>query len=82
MRFVWLRKECLSVWPRNPMGHNEDVVSAWRGVCDVPHRIGEQVPDAIYVEAPLNQVNAFLSSESSLRPKADNIYMVGCGSLH
>ncbi|RVW33229.1 Retrovirus-related Pol polyprotein from transposon RE1 [Vitis vinifera] len=27
--FVWLRKGCLSVWPRNPMGHNEDVVSAW-----------------------------------------------------
>ncbi|RVW32634.1 hypothetical protein CK203_076502 [Vitis vinifera] len=21
----------LSVWPRNPMGHNEDVVSAWGG---------------------------------------------------
>ena len=28
-------------------------------VCDVPHRIGEQVPDAIYVEAPFNQVDAF-----------------------
>ena len=27
--------------------------------CDVPHRIGENVPDAIYVEAPLNQVDAF-----------------------
>ena len=24
----------LSVWPRNPMGHNEDVGSAWGGwVC-------------------------------------------------
>ena len=22
-------RECLSVWPHNPMGHNEDVVSAW-----------------------------------------------------
>ena len=43
------------------MGHNEDVVSAWGGggVCDVPHRIGENVPGAIYVEAPLNQVDAF-----------------------
>ena len=41
------------------MGHNEDVVSAWGGICDVPHRIGEQVPGAIYVEAPLNQVDAF-----------------------
>ena len=51
----------LSVWPRNPMGHNEDVVSAWGGggICDVPHRIGEEVPGAIYVEAPLNQVDAF-----------------------
>ena len=29
--FVWPRKGCLSVWPRNPMGHNEDVVSAWGG---------------------------------------------------
>ena len=42
------------------MGHNEDVVSAWGGgVCDVPHCIGENVPGAIYVEAPLHQVNAF-----------------------
>ena len=41
------------------MGHNEDVVSAWGGVCDVPHRIGKNVPGAIYVETPLNQVNAF-----------------------
>ena len=29
------------------------------GVCDVPHRIGENVPGAIYVEALLNQVDAF-----------------------
>ena len=41
------------------MGHNEDVVSAWGGICDVPHRIGEKVPNAIYVEAPLNQVDVF-----------------------
>ena len=43
------------------MGHNKDVVSTWGegGVCDVPHRIEENVPGAIYVEAPLNQVNAF-----------------------
>ena len=27
--------------------------------CDVPHRIGENVPGAIYVEAPLNQLDAF-----------------------
>ena len=36
-----------SVWPRNPMGHNEDVVSAWGGggggVCHIPHRIGEKL---------------------------------------
>ena len=49
----------LSVWPCNPMGHNEDVVSAWGGICDVPHWIGEEVPGSIYVEAPLNQVDAF-----------------------
>ena len=30
-----------------------------RGICDVPHRIREEVPGAIYVEAPLNQVDAF-----------------------
>ena len=41
------------------MGHNEDVVSVWGGVCDVPYRIRENVPGAIYVEAPLNQVDAF-----------------------
>ena len=57
--FVWPRKECLSVWPRNPMGHNEDVVSAWGGVCDVPHRIGENVPGTLYIETPLNPVDTF-----------------------
>ena len=41
------------------MGHNEDVVSVWGVVCDVPHRIGENVPDTIYVETPLNQVDTF-----------------------
>ena len=41
------------------MGHNENVVSVWEGVCDVPHRIEENVLDAIYVEAPLNQVDVF-----------------------
>ncbi|RVW81511.1 Retrovirus-related Pol polyprotein from transposon 17.6 [Vitis vinifera] len=45
----------LSVWPRNPMGHNKDVVSAWGGVFDVPHRIREKVPGVIYVDVPLNQ---------------------------
>ena len=33
------------------------------GVCDIPHRIGEKVPNAIYVEAPLNQVDVFRSEE-------------------
>ena len=28
-------------------------------VCDVPHRIEENIPSVIYVEAPLNQVDAF-----------------------
>ena len=38
-----------SVWPRNPMGHNEDVVSAGGGggVCHIPHRIGEKFPGTI-----------------------------------
>ena len=27
--------------------------------CDVPHRIGENIPGTIYVEAPLNQVDTF-----------------------
>ena len=26
---VWSHGGCLSVWPCNPIGHNEDVVSAW-----------------------------------------------------
>ena len=27
------------VWSHNPVGHNEDVVSVWGGVCDIPHQI-------------------------------------------
>ena len=27
--------------------------------CDVPYRIGENVPNTIYIETPLNQVDAF-----------------------
>ena len=41
------------------MGHNEDIMSAWEGVCDIPHWIGGKVPGAIYVETPLNQVDTF-----------------------
>ena len=29
------------------------------GVCNVPHRIGENVPGAIYVEVSFNLVDAF-----------------------
>ena len=62
--YVWLRRGCLIVWPHNPMGHNEDVVSAWGGgggggVCHIPHRIGEKLPDTIYVWVPLNLVDVF-----------------------
>ena len=37
-----------SVWPRNSMGHNEDVVYAMGGgggggVCHIPHQIGEKL---------------------------------------
>ena len=35
------------VWPRNLVGHNEGVVFAWGGVCDIPYRIGGKVPSAI-----------------------------------
>ena len=41
------------------MGHDEDVVSTWRGVCDVPHWIEKNVLGAIYVETSLNQVDTF-----------------------
>ena len=29
------------------------------GGCDVPHQIGKNVPDTIYVEVHLNQVDTF-----------------------
>ena len=35
-----------SLWPRNSMGQNEDVVFVWGGggcVCHIPHRIGEKL---------------------------------------
>ena len=57
--FVWPCKGYLSIWPHNPIGHNENVVPAWRGVCNVSHWIGENVPSAIYVKTPLNKVDAF-----------------------
>ena len=57
--FVWPHKGYLSVWPHNPVGYNEDVVSTWGSVCDVPHRIREKVPSAIYLEVSLNKVDAF-----------------------
>ena len=51
---------CLFLWVHNPMGHDEDVVFAWVGVvCDVLHRIGEKVPNVIYVWVHLNLVDAF-----------------------
>ena len=52
-----------------------------KGVCDVPHRIGENVPGAIYVETPLNLVDAFESREDPFGSKADNIYTVESRSL-
>ena len=58
-RFVRPRRGCLFVWPRNPMGHNEDVVSAWGGVCDISHQIEGKVLDVIEVWTPLNPINAF-----------------------
>ena len=29
--FFWPHRGCLFVWFHNPVGHNEDVVSAWGG---------------------------------------------------
>ena len=35
-------------WPHNPVGRNEDIVSAGGGgVCDIPYRIGGIVPSTI-----------------------------------
>ena len=36
-----------------------DPVPSSDPTCNVPHQIGENVPSAIYVEAPLNPVDAF-----------------------
>ena len=41
------------------MRHNEDVMSAWGGICDVSHQIGEKVYSVIYVKVLFNFVNAF-----------------------
>ena len=41
--FIWNHRGCLSILLRNPIGHNEDVVFAWKGggggVCHITHRI-------------------------------------------
>ena len=41
------------------MGDNEDIVSAWGGVCDISHQIEGKVLDVIEVWTPLNPINAF-----------------------
>ena len=45
--FVCPCKGCLSIWPHDTKGHNKDVVSTWKGVCDVLYQIREKVPNAI-----------------------------------
>ena len=40
-------QECSSIWLRNSVGHNGDVVSAWEDVCNIPHRIKRKVPNFI-----------------------------------
>ena len=48
------------VAPIQDMGHERGQLKLTRNLnCDVPHRIWENVPSAIYVEAPLNQVDTF-----------------------
>ena len=48
-----------SVWPRNPMEHNDDVVSILGGVCHIPHRIGNKLYGTILIWSPLNLVEVF-----------------------
>ena len=40
-------QECSSIWLRNSVGHNGDVVSAWEDVCNIPHRIKRKVFNVI-----------------------------------
>ena len=61
------------------MRHNKDVVSAWGGVYDVPHRIGKKDSSTIYVETSLNQVDAFLSREGPLGLKRTISTWLGAG---
>ena len=66
-RLMELTLEKKSKWPTRSKdmdidgqdSFNEKITDRQEGLCDVPHRIGENVLGAIYVEAPLNQVDAF-----------------------
>ena len=73
------RKECLSIWSRNLMGYNEDVVSAW-GVFVTSH-IGYEINFLAiynYISISFSQLSRHvLKPRGSFGPKADNIYMVG-----
>ena len=57
--FVWPHKGICLFDPTLPWDTTRTLCLHGGGVCDVPHRIRENVPGAIYVEAPLNQVDAF-----------------------
>ena len=58
--FVWPCKGIRLFGPAIPWDTTRTLCLHGRGgVCDVPHRIGENVLGAIYVDAPLNQVDAF-----------------------
>ena len=46
---VWPHERCLSVRPFNRMRYKEDVVSAWKDICDVLHQIREKVPNVVLV---------------------------------
>ena len=65
--FVWVFV-CLA-----PQSHGTQrehcVCMGGGGVCDVLHRIWEKVPDAIYVEAPLNKVTRFKAIRTPLDSK-------------
>ena len=56
--FVWPNRRYLFVLPHNPMGHNEDIVSAW-GCLWHPTLDKGETSGTIYVWTPLNLEDAF-----------------------
>ena len=53
----WFKDSHYFLFDKSPW-QNKTITSKYI-LCDVPHRIWENVPDAIYVEAHFHQVDAF-----------------------